>query len=250
MQIIAAVGGLSFVLASLVVGLRLMYLGWRNKGLAEWVLGAGLFFMGGVSYPLTIVAHQGHGLDMETRVAFLMAHVLFNTAGMTGIAWFTRRVFRPNVAWSGGVVLVIFAAYAVAFIMQTLGPGWPAFAEQAEGPWLYSQLGAMLAPIWAGTESFLYHGQMRRRMKLGLANAVLTDRFRLWGLAMGIAAAITIVSRVLTEMGIPTVGTVAGAIVVGPPGMLIAASLWLAFFPPAAYVRRVEARATAATATA
>lgn len=250
MQIVAAIGGLAFVLASLVVGLRLMYLGWRNHGLAEWVLGAGLFFMGGVSYPLTIVAHEAHGLDMGARVALLMAHVVCNTAGMTGIAWFTRRVFRPDAGWAAGLVLATFAAYTGAFLMQTFGPGWAAFADQADGPWLYSQVGAMLAPVWAGTESLLYHGQMRKRMKLGLADAVLTDRFRLWGLAMGIAAAITVLSRVLNELGIPTVGTVAGAIVVGPPGVAIAASLWLAFFPPGAYVRRIEARAAAAASSA
>jgi hypothetical protein len=62
---------------------------------------------------------------------------------------------------------------------------------------------------------------------------------------MMLAASITAFSRVLVLIGIPVDGTVAGAILVGPPGLVIAASLYLAFCPPEAYLRRVRARAEA-----
>ena len=47
MTILAALGGLSFLLVSIVGGARLLLLARRTRKLPEFVLGMGLFLLGG-----------------------------------------------------------------------------------------------------------------------------------------------------------------------------------------------------------
>jgi hypothetical protein len=51
---------------------------------------------------------------------------------------------------------------------------------------------------------------------------------------------------VLEAMGLVMIGTVAGALLVGPLGLGIALLLWLAFFPPRPYLAWVTRRTSAA----
>jgi hypothetical protein len=243
-DLIAALGGGAFVLASLVVGARLMLLSRRTRGISELILGAALFFMGGVSYPLTTLAIQGTSLPHELRVALAVAHMLMNAPGMTGIALFTRRVFRPDAAWSLAAVLAAVLVYVVAFTGQVFDSGFAPFLAGEMGWWMGSQLVAIAVPGWSGFEAIRYHDQLRKRLRLGLAEPAVVERFLLWGLAMWLASALTLVALVMQEaMGIAIVGTTAGALLIGPLGVGIAALLWLAFFPPRAYLAWVGRRA-------
>ena len=52
MELLGAIGGVSFILASLVIGLRLLLLARRTRELPEFVIGLALFLMGGLGYPL------------------------------------------------------------------------------------------------------------------------------------------------------------------------------------------------------
>ena len=87
---------------------------------------------------------------------------------------------------------------------------------------------------WAGTESLLFHAKLRRRLSLGLADAVTTDRLRLWAIAMLSAFAITTTSLILRQLGVPMTPMLS-AVVVGPLGLLAATAMWLAFLSPLRY---------------
>lgn len=251
MEILAALGGGAFVLASLIVGVRLMWLARRTRGLPELIMGVGLFFMGGVSYPITMAAFHGESLPLVVRQAMVWGHMVFNTVGMTLIAVFTLRVFRPGETWARGLVALVAVGYLVPLGLQGFGPGVTAFMESVgQGPWKLSQFAAVGAPLWAGWESLRYHGMMRKRLALGLVEPELVDRFRLWCVAMWCASFITGLSMLLEALGIPMMGSTLGALLVGPLGVVIASTLWLAFFPPQAYLRRVRRGAEAATAAA
>ena len=67
MASLAALGGGAFVLASLIVGARLMLLARRTRHFPEFAMGFGLFGMGGVGYPLMMVARFHTGLDDTDR---------------------------------------------------------------------------------------------------------------------------------------------------------------------------------------
>lgn len=251
MEILAALGGGAFVLASLVVGLRLMWLARRTRGLSELIMGLGLFFMGGVSYPITLAAFHGESLPLVVRQGMVWSHMVFNTVGMTLIALFTLRVFRPGEAWARGLVALVAVGYLVPMALQVFGPGVTRFLEtMGQGPWKLSQLAAVGAPLWAGWESLRYRGMLRKRLALGLVEPELVDRFRLWCVAMWCASSVTALSTALEVAGIAMMGSLAGALVVGPMGVVIAVALWLAFFPPRTYLRRVRRSAEAATAAA
>jgi hypothetical protein len=242
-DLVAALGGGAFVLASLVLGARLMLLARRTRGLSELILGAALFLMGGVSYLLTTIAIQGTSLPRGVRVGMAVAHMILNGVGMTGIAIFTRRVFRPHADWALAATFAAGAGYAGAAAAQILGPGFDAFLTGVQGPWRASQLVAIGVPIWSGAEALRYHAMLRRRLRLGLAEPSVVERFLLWGSAMWLASFLTFCSMVLEAAGIPVIGTLTGALLVGPLGLGIAALLWLAFFPPRAYLAWVEQRA-------
>ena len=118
---------------------------------------------------------------------------------------------------------------------------------------------------WAFVESFRYYIMMRRRVALGLAEPVVTNRFLLWTLW---TAGLTILPLVVTAVRAvqlahfgasdPASGlvfseeaawslAVVRSTVMGV-GPVIIAALWLSFFPPRSYVGWVRARAHPADA--
>jgi hypothetical protein len=248
MEIVAAIGGGAFVLASLVLGARLMMLSLRTRGFHEFVLGAALFGMGGVGYPLMAVAQQAKQMDHELRVALLVTQMLLTGLGMTGIGVFNWRVFRPGSLFILAITPVIALAYLACAVAQGVGPGFDAILDGEYGPWTVGTCVGIAVMVWAGAESVRYFHLLRKRMALGLADAVVADRFRLWSISMFSAALISKTGLVLQEVfGIAMSGTTAGHLVVGPLGLVVAGALWLAFLPPARYLRRVESRAAALT---
>jgi len=240
MESLAALGGGVLVVASLVVGLRLIALARRTRGLPELVMGLGLFLMGGVSYPLTVLAFEAEGLGLPLRSALVAGYMALNGLGMTAIALFTHRVFRPRSPWAAAGVVGVAAGYAGAAVAQLAGPGLEELVLTQQGPWNWSLFVAAATPLWAGGESLHYHLKLRRRLALGLAEPAVVDRFRLWCVAMWSASAMTSLAIALESLGISTVGSAAGGLVLGPLGVAVGGSLWLAFFPPETYLRRVR----------
>jgi hypothetical protein len=245
-EILAACGGGAFVLASLVLGVRLMWLAGRTGGLPEGVMGFGLFLMGGLGYPFTLLALEGDGLGLGqgTREAMVIAQMACNTFGMSALAWFNLRVFRQGQAWARALVGVVAAGYLGPAALQIAGPGLAAFLAGGEGPWQITRLTALLPTTWGAVESLRYHGLLRRRIGLGLGDPVVADRFRLWGVAMACAALITAVTSALEVAGVAVATSTVGGLLMGSLGLAIAVCLTLAFFPPRAYLARVRSRAT------
>lgn len=243
MTIVAAIGGGAFVLASLVLGVRLVLLARRTRGFPELVLGASLFLMAGIGYPLGMIGMQAHALPTAVRVAMVVGNMVCLSVGMTALACFTHRVFRPGQRGSQAAVVGIALGFCAGLAAQAWGPGFASFLENPYGPWRTSVPVSLIASTWAGGESLRYWWLLRRRLPVGLADPVVVDRFRLWATAMLLASFITFVSMVAESLGVPMMGTPAGALLVGPLGLVIAGSLWLAFLPPAWWVRHVRARA-------
>jgi hypothetical protein len=251
MELIAAIGGGAFVLASLVLGGRLMLLSLRTRGLPEFTLGFGLFLMGGLGYPMMAVAQQSTEMNIGLRVAMLVTQMLFTTIGMSMVTFFTRRVFRPADPWAAWATPACAAAYLSCFYAQGRGAGFEALLTDPDGVWVTSAYVGIVVMAWTGWESLRYHLLLRRRMGLGLADPVVVDRFRLWTISMFSAASISLAGTILQKVfGISVNGTTAGHLLVGPMGLVCATALWLAFLPPAGYLRRVSAPGQAAPAEA
>ena len=250
MEVVAALGGGAFVLASLVLGGRLMLLARETRGMPEFVLGFGLFLMGGLGYPLMGIAQQATGLDLGVRVGLIVTHMAFAAVGMTGVTLFSRRVFRPTETWAAWTTPLAAAAYLALAVAQGLGGGF-AEALAARGVWYHSTYVGTAVMGWTGWESLRYHSLMRRRLALGLADPIVVDRFRLWAISMFTAASISTIGVLLQRVfGISVNGTTAGHLLVGPLGLVVALALWLAFLPPSGYLARVRRRASPVPAAA
>lgn len=234
---LAAVGGGAFVVAAVVVGLRLLWLSWRTRGLPEFAIGAGLFLMGGLGYPLIVLSRQATGWPDAARAGLVLANEVFGIVGMTLVAVFNWRVFRPDALWARALVVAVAATLSGLTVAQGLDGGWLALADGASFPWGWAAIPNAVALGWAGLESITYHRAMAKRARLGLADAALVDRFRLWAIGTLSSAFLTLASLVGQLRGIDMALSTEGALLVGCFGLVSAGAMWLAFLPPAAYTR-------------
>jgi hypothetical protein len=241
MQLLAALGGGAFVLVSLVLSIRLLLLASRTRQLPELLVGLTLLLLGGVGYPLSTAARL---MDESSALAaaLFMVWGALSVVGQGSLALFNWRVFRPGQARARALGLGYGTAVFVLFLCQTFGPGWGDFARAERGPFQAMTYCAIFALGWGGTESLLYHAKLRKRLALGLADAVTTDRLRLWAIAMFSACTISATALALRSVGVPMESPLIG-LVVGPLGLVSAGSMWLAFMPPRRYLGWVRARA-------
>jgi hypothetical protein len=243
MRIVAILGGGAFVLVSLVVGLRMLLLAARTRGLPELVLGLCLFLMGGLGYPLTAVARQAARLDLDVRTAFMIVAHLCIIAGAAALGVFNWRVFRPESDVARGACAALAAALVGCFVWQGITPGFAAGAVGKEGAAIVAiNLLTAVAMLWSGVEAAIFLARLLRRQRLGLGDPLVTDRMRLWCFSMTAASAIAVGSTVLHFLGLDPAASIAGALLIGPLGLASSVATWLAFLPPARYRAYLTAR--------
>ncbi|MGH0029614.1 MAG: hypothetical protein ACQGVC_07480 [Myxococcota bacterium] len=241
MQILGGLLGGSFVLASLVVGSRLVLLARRTRRVAELHIGAGLLLLAVFGYPLMVVARRAQALPDSTRSTVAFVGALCLAVGGWWIVCFVRGVFRRESRAASFVVWAYAAVAGGLLAWQSVAPGWWTWVQDQQGPWAAARWITLVPICWGGVESLRYWVRMRRRLALGLTDALVTDRFRLFGISMlagFVANAGTVVYQV---RGVDVIGTAVGAVVVSPAS-IAAVALWLAFLPPAAYRRWIHDR--------
>jgi hypothetical protein len=239
----AALGGGAFVLASFLVSVRLLALAWRTRELPELLVGTNLALSGVLGYPIAMAAKVAPSAELQTRLVVL--HALMMIVGQSSVVVFNWRVFRPAEAWALRLAVAYPILLAALFAWQTASPGWAELASHGAGAWRVLPYFTLFGLAWAATESLLFHAKLRRRLSLGLADPVTTDRLRLWAIAMISAFAITATSLLLRELGVPMTPMLS-AVVVGPLGLLAATAMWLAFLSPRRYRSWVAARIASA----
>jgi hypothetical protein len=245
METLALLAGLTSVLTCWIVGARLLSLGRRTRRTPELLIGLGLLLVGGFWSPLVAVGRQATGLPDPLRAAFVVAGALCAIAGVGSLALFNWRVFRP-APWAGALAAVVSAALVACFAAQSLAPGWLHYARDERGPWIGATWVAVANYAWANLESWRQYRMLARRKTLGLADPVVTDRMRLWAMALLASLLATATAAVCQSLGIPVGGTAFGLWLSAVAAVSASACLWLAFLPPAAYLARVRRRAAAA----
>ena len=190
MEFIIVAQGLSgalYLLTVLVVGGRLIMLAHRTKQLPELLLGGALLLGGVLGGPLeaaavSLRAETGHAIAGK----LLLAGKIAGLGALICHATFIRRVFRPRERWAWLLVAVVIAC-PVAAIFGYSAHG--AFAN-SEIPWnwFWIDLAARVTgSTWLAVEGAIYYGMMKRRLRLGLAEPLVTNRFLLWTMAGGLS---------------------------------------------------------------
>jgi len=239
---ISWIGFGGFFIASLVVGVRLVALWHRNRELPELLIGVGVLGIGPVGFGfMTIASVLGEGHGLVSR-ALLATGVLAACVGA-----FAEIVFNTYVYHRGNrLVYGIAGISGVLLLLCFAGAGvQTGFASMntVDGPYLGRTVITVACLFWGSVEALRYWRLMSRRSRLGLADPVVTNRFLLWGLGAGAAGLGTTVGSVaqwwtgLPPLEIPFV-TLSSSL----HGSVAALAMWLAFLPPAAYLRRLTER--------
>jgi hypothetical protein len=243
-RLLAALGGASFILASLVVGVRLVVLWLRTRGRPELYAATAMLTIGPIAFGLFVPAVDIADRNFElSRLLYVVASAA-STIGSAAVASFTMAVFHAGSA----------ARRAAALVIATLFLSWFGILatddlDLRRLPGLWRNMNTLLQIaifLWSSLESLAFWRMMRRRARLGIADPLVTHRFALWGLALGIGAANLSASFVGIVMRRAPVGAIELAIGVG--GVLSALCLMLAFLPPRRYrdyIRRAAANAAA-----
>jgi len=244
LEFLALTSAVAFVTVGAAVGVKLMLLARRTKGLPERLIGASLLLLSGVAWPLLLVA-SGKGVSEPVIRSAMGAAALTMGVGWSGVFLFTWQVFRPSEGWAralalGGITVELAAAAAGAFRAFTLEDAGALRSPSVSG--LVLLLGAQTLYVWTAVESFRYRALLRRRIPLGLADPLVADRFGKWGWT-GLFGLGSITPAVVTQFTGGDANTPAHHLVVGVCGIASSVVLYFAFLPPAAYVRFVRQNA-------
>jgi hypothetical protein len=240
MEVVAGLAGLVSVLTSWIVGGRLLLLAKQSRCMPEFWIGLGLLLVGGLWSPLMAVGRQAVGLPDAVRTGLVMAGALSAIGGVSCLALFNWRVFRPSDAWAWALVAGLIVAITACFAAQAVAPGWIGYARHEQGPWLLGTWVVAANYVWASFESWRHYVMLARRRKLGLADPVVVDRMRLWALALLASLLASATAAICQSLGLPLGGTALGLWLAGVSALVAACCLWLAFLPPDAYLAWVR----------
>jgi len=182
------------------VGVRLLAV-WRRTGeRPELHGGVSLLAIGPVGFSLTLL---GEALAAEHpdlgRVVWAVAAASLNL-GTALIFLFTVEVFHGL-----STRMQDFALFFAAWMALLWASEIPVTGYDAQGPagWptRVSDFMRAAALLWSGAKSLRHQGLVRRRLALGLGDAVVSDRLLLWGLGIGTAGLVCLLDATAKLVG-------------------------------------------------
>jgi hypothetical protein len=232
------------------LGVRLLRRGLRSGEPAERLLAAHFLLCLGLGYVListALAAARSPGvLAPDAITALIAAGQLCSCLGVWAGAAFTRRVFRPVEPWARALLGAISLVLAAGYAASAAGGGFGGGMESGAYRLLYGSYTAVA--IWVLAEPLRYWTAMRRRLRLGLADPVVVNRFFLWSagslarlLMLLVGGAPILVAHLFESVA----GMSFAMTTVALLGLVVVGSYWLTFFPTQAYLRLVARRAGA-----
>ena len=237
--VVQGLTGVLYLLTVTVVGCRMVMLARRTRQLPELLLGSALLLGGVLGGPLeaaavAIQSETGHAIAGK----LLLGGKIAGLGAVTCQAIFICLVFRPKERWAGAVVAMLFALPCAAIFGY--GAHGAFSAEAIPWTWFWIDLAARIAgSTWLVIEGANYYGMMKRRLRLGLAEPLVTNRFLLWTLA-GLLAIVMLLTSVppmlLDSVTNPTLLTL-DLVVFSLAGVGVSALYFLTFLPPEGFRR-------------
>jgi len=240
-----------FAALALVIGMRLVVRSFQSGELPVRLLGLGLQLTATWGYGMLIfamLARQSLGVgDHPIAVAATAFGWIAHHIGVVCMLAFIRRVFRPEAGWAVALIVAMLVLLFGGFVGYVWTGGL--LTSSPDGWYWVSFATTGTYPAWMSIESFAYWRRMQRRQSLGLADPMVVDRFRIWGLASASAVSAIWTVNVPTWMGVPlgeeSPIVALAMLVTACFGVATVSLYWLTFFPPAWYRARVERQAAA-----
>jgi hypothetical protein len=264
-----AVGGIVIVLnllIALVIGARLLRLGHSTGGPEIW-LGAYFLLYPFLASMLSCGLYMGWSdpslaLPPKLEASLNAAFFAISTVGAACLLTFTRRIFRPEAGWAGGLVWAGSGVLAAGALAIGATDGYRVVLLPGAAYWMVVVVRELVF-VWMAAESLHYWGLLRRRLRLGLADPLVTNRFLLWsvwalsvfglGLSDPIARLWYYHLAGSTTVWVPEAGRPIVLWSVGLTSLLgigVATTLFLTFFPTEGFRRWVLSRAPSTVADA
>jgi hypothetical protein len=247
MASISLMGLVVYTLASAVVGVRLLIRANRSHGVPELLAGLSYVCAPALGYPLAIVSSA-----LTNRAIATPMYLVGETSLVFGCCcflFFTVKVFRPSaswalsLAWLGSAVLV---GSGIGIVRSWLGYTDPTeITAHARLPLAAMVAVLALSYVWTALEGGRYYRMMRKRMALGMAEPVVTNRFLLWTLSGLTSMAWISFTAVMLALGYNLARNPVNVSVTCAGGLANTVFLVLIFMPPAAYTRWVNRSARA-----
>jgi len=228
------------------IGVRLLCAARRTRGVPEMWWGVA-YLLGGFAALSRGIFSGVLGAREEHHLWLVLGSAL-GALSVVAVANGVRRIFRPHARWTVALQAAVFAAAAAGVAHKTTEPA--SGMELGMGQRLIDAA-MLLAYVWGGLESYGYYRRMRRRLAIGLADPVIVDQFRLWSFTF-LCMVGTISMNLVVALGMGLRLVEVPAVFVAIQLILVAGVVgtWIAFFPPLAYRRRVEARGRAGASEA
>ena len=245
---LAMLSTLVFIGASAFVGIRLLRLAQKTRGLPEFLLGYAFTMITCVSYPLILLSHAVHQ-DANGLARLLWVIVTLSSASSWSfLFFFVHNVFHRGVRASqcvtaaGAVAMLAAAVFRFSLILRI-----PRIEDldQASPAMVGITAVAMVGYCWMTFESLRYWRIMKRRQAIGLGDLVVVNRFLIFAL-VAFFSIIAISARVLPHFfGTDPVDSPVALALTAIGGLSTSICLWLAFVPPASFERWIRDRGQA-----
>lgn len=239
---------LVYVVVGWLVGVRLLRLARRTRGVPELTLGLGECLLAGAVPPFFVLVQLMREPEGLVRFASFAGHLAY-TVGCAVMIVFTWRVFRPHAGWAGALALamigVMLAGGAVGMGRAFLAADAAALRDPQTAAFLLMEWVSVAGFLWTAVEAFHHHARLRRQAALGLADPELVNRMLLWGL-VGIGGVVAAGGPVLVALfGVSAMEHTPTRLVCALGTLASSICIQLAFLPPQGYRRWVRSGAGA-----
>jgi hypothetical protein len=238
---------LASVAVSLVLGIRLLRLWSRSRQLPELAIGVSFLAAGVMGYIATVLGNPGTaGFPEVMAYRAMVSGIGLISVGVALTYLFVWKVFRPDTVWARELFWI--ASVTLLFTILPIS-GNEGVRAQVSPITVIGDLARFGGGAWGAWESLRYFGLMRKRVRLGLAEPAVANRFLLWGIASLSTGTIFLVTSTAVRLSLsPADGSVTPGVMtlISLLTLLTAVSQWLAFLPPVRYTRWIESRSVAA----
>jgi len=225
--------------AFLCAAARLLRRSAHTHAAPERLLGAS-FLLWGLNYPLYDVPYA-FGVDELVLAPFANASRISWQVGTALMALFVKQTFRksdPHATWIvAGIVALLVGGGIGSVWVGDYGGDYP-----LSNPWWWLEwAGSVIPMVWISMEASVYYLKLRQHRWLGEGDALLCNRMGLWCFAGVCWTAVECVATSqyiiyeLTGRWLASLSFALAALELGGVALV-----WLVFYPPAAYRRRIN----------
>jgi len=224
----------------LIVGMALLRLSRRTGEKPERRLGY-YFLFTGIDYFSYSVAYCFQ-LEALYATASFVARCAYAIA-VVHLVIFIRDVFRPGETWATWLAAICALGLFAPIIASALKGAWE--GVEITDPWFWPDfVGYSSALIWLTYEAFRAHAGAQKRLRIGLCDRAVVNRYFLFG-CFGLFQIFACASIIIVALDTLADNAVSGwsDSLLSATELASIAALWLTFFPPAAYLSWVAGTA-------